>query len=120
MKVITQFNNMRANISETLGSFRMKYKQKPLLVDFIDDVERFGNSVLELLSDFAMEKEIPLDIDLIDESDVFAYLFSKHSESGVSDYQKVRDPTFALRIPKYTWMLDLDEQGNLFFCENMK
>ncbi len=119
MKVITQFNNMRANISETLGSFRMKYKQKPLLVDFIDDVERFGNSVLELLSDFAMEKEIPLDIDLIDESDVFAYLFSKHSESGVSDYQKVRDPTFALRIlTSIRGMLDLDEQGNLFFTTN--
>ena len=76
----------------------MKYRRKPLLVDFIDDIERFGNSVLELLSDFAMQKEIPLDIDLIDESDVFAYLFSKHSGMDESDYQNVRDPTFALRI----------------------
>ena len=72
--------------------------------------------MLELLSDFAMQKEIPLDIDLIDESDVFAYLFSKHSGMDESDYQNVRDPSFALRILRsIRGMLDLDEQGNLFF-----
>ena len=62
------------------------------------------------------KKEIPLDIDLIDESDVFAYLFSKHSGMDESDYQNVRDPSFALRIlTSIRGMLDFDEQGNLFF-----